>query len=345
MKTSSHYLKNPARRIGRWWLRHMPQVLAALAAAAVGWTTAPAAAADPFPSAPIRIVIPSGSGGLNDPIARFLASQFQKEWGQPGIVDHRPGAGGALGTQLVVNAPADGYTLLLGNIGPLVFYPALNAHTTYVVKRDLVPVGSLIRFTNVLSVNNALPVRSLSDLIDLAKKKPGSINFASSGMGQSMHLAGEMFKRSAGINITHVPYKGTAPAITDLIGGHVQMFFGNLPATMPYLQQNQLRPLAVTSARRNPGLPDVPTMEEAGMAGFVIDSWTGLLAPAGTPDAVISRLAAMAEKAWATPEGKALLAANYFEYANESPVEFATFLEKETATWSRFIKEAGIRGE
>ena len=315
-----------------------------LCASLWGVTITPCAAQD-YPASPIHIIIPTAPGGLLDPIARFLAGHFMKVWKQPGILVYRPGAGGALGTQLVVKAPPDGYTLLLGNIGPLVFYPALTPSAPYVVKRDLASVGSLIKFTNVLTVNPALTAHTVSELIQLAKKTPGALNFASSGNGQSMHLAGEMFKRAADINITHVPYKGSGPALTDLIGGQVQMFFGNLPSTMPFIKSGQLRALAVTSAQRQLSLPGVPTVQESGLPGFVVDSWAGLFAPAGTPKQIVDRINAEASKAWLSPEGQAVLAANFLNLSNGSAAELAAFVDKETETWSHLIKDANIKGD
>jgi len=322
-------------RVGKWLALLVP----------LAYSTFLPVQAQDFPTAPIRIIIPTAPGGLNDPIARFLAAHFQKVWGQPAIVEHRSGAGGTLGTHLVVKALADGHTLLLGNIGPLVFYPALTPSTPYVVKRDLIAVGSLTKFTNVLVVNPNLPVSNLAELIQLAKLKSGALNFASSGIGQSMHLAGELFNRATGVQITHVAYKGTGPALTDLIGGQVQMFFGNLPSTVPLIKSGQLRAVAVTSSQRQLSLPDVPTVIESGLPGFVVNSWCGLFAPAGTPKFVVDRINAEAAKAWATPQGQAVLAANYLDLANLSQIDFSTFVEKEIDTWSKFIKEANIRSD
>lgn len=304
-----------------------------------------ALAAGAYPSSPIRIIVPTGPGGLNDPIAHFISDHFRKVWGQPGIVEHRPGAGGTIGTRQVVTAESDGYTLLLGNIGPLVLYPALNEDTPYDPLKDLMPVGALIKFTNILAVTPALQVESVQDLIELSKKQPGKLNFASSGVGQTMHLAGEMFKLQTGSDITHVPYKGTGPAIVDLIGGQVDMFFGNLPATASLVQSGKLRALAVTSETRNSALPDLPTMLEAGVPDFVINSWCGLFAPAGTPAEIVEKINAEMERAWSTPEGQAVLTSGYLDWQHISTGDFSTFLLSETKFWTKFIQQAGITAQ
>lgn len=298
-----------------------------------------------FPNAPIRLVIPSAPGGLTDPIARFFSAHFQKVWGQPGVVEHHPGAGGIIGTQFVTKAAPDGYTLLIGNIGPLVFTPALNPKTPYVVSRDLAPVGSLIRFANVMLVNPTVKATSVSELIQLAKQKPGSIYFSSAGNGQSQHLSGELFKRTAGIEITHVPYKGTGPATTDLIGGQVQLMFGNIPSALPFIKSGQLRALAVTGSLRSVALPNVPTVEESGLPGFIVNSWVALLAPAGTPKAIIDSINEETARAWATPEGQAILLANNLEFAKGSQADLGSFLDNESMRWSKLIREANIKGD
>lgn len=300
--------------------------------------------AQSYPSKPVRMIIPSAPGGLSDPVVRFISEHFQRTFGQPMIMVHQPGGGGSLGTQMTVKAPRDGYTLLLGNAGPLVFTPALNPKVSYSVN-DLTPVGSLLTFGNAVLVNSSTNVQSLSQLIQAAKQKPGTINFASAGNGQSQHLVGELFKRAAGVDIVHVPYKGTGPAMTDLVGGQVQLMFGNIPAALPQVRSGALRALAVTSPKRSEALPDVPTMLEAGMPDFVVESFVVVMAPAGTPPAIVQRLNEEMQKAWLTPDGQRVLSELNIELSRSSPRDIANFLETDTARWSRLIREANIKTE
>ncbi|MDP3135295.1 MAG: tripartite tricarboxylate transporter substrate binding protein, partial [Burkholderiaceae bacterium] len=209
-------------------------------AAALALSLLAGIAAAAYPNGPVKIVVPSAPGGVTDPIARHIAEYLQRKWNSPVVVEHRPGAGGVTATAMMVKAPADGQMLVMANIGPLVFSPALYT-VPYVVSKDIVPVGALVQFANVLLVNPNLPVKNVRDLIALAKSRPGTLNFASSGNGQSQHLTGEMFKRMAGVDIQHVAYKGTGPATTDLIGGQVQIMFGNIPSALPFVKDGKLR--------------------------------------------------------------------------------------------------------
>ncbi|MDO9436189.1 tripartite tricarboxylate transporter substrate binding protein [Hydrogenophaga sp.] len=307
--------------------------------------SAPAWSQAAFPSTAIKVVVPSAPGGLSDPVVRFLGEHLQRELGQPVIMVHRPGGGGLIGTQQVTKAVPDGHTLLLGNIGPLVFAPAMMPKPPYVVQRDLTPVGSLLTFGNAVLVNPAVQATTIAQLIAVAKQNPGTINFASAGNGQSQHLTGELFKRVAGIDIMHVPYKGTGPATTDLIGGQVQLMFGNIPAALPFIKSGQLRVIAVTSPRRSAALPGVPTVEESGLPGFAVVSWVALMAPAGTPKPVIDRLNEAVDRAWATPDGQKLLASLNFDWVKTSPAELSSFLDGEITKWTKLIKDADIKGE
>ncbi|MDB5857191.1 MAG: putative Bug-like extra-cytoplasmic solute receptor, family [Ramlibacter sp.] len=315
------------------------------AAALTGSLAAPLTAlAQGYPSAPVKMIIPSAPGGLSDPVVRFLGEHFQKVFGQPLVMEHRAGGGGIIGTQLVSKAAPDGYTLLLGNIGPLVFAPALNPKVPYSVK-DLAPVGSLLTFGNVVLVNPAFGATDIQQLVQLARQKPGTINFASAGNGQSQHLTGELFKRAAGVDIVHVPYKGTGPAMTDLIGGQVQLMFGNIPAALPFIKSGQLRAIAVTSAKRSAALPNVPTVQESGVPGFVVESFVVVMAPAGTPRPVVQRLNEEMHKAWQTPEGQKLLAELNIDANRYSPEEIAAFLENDSGRWTKVIREANVKAE
>lgn len=300
--------------------------------------------AQSYPAQPVRMIIPSAPGGLSDPVVRFLSEYFQKTFGQPMVMLHQAGGGGIVGTQNVAKATPDGYTLLLGNIGPLVFAPALNSKLPYNVK-ELTPVGSLLTFGNAVLVNPSTGITTVPQLIQAARQKPGTINFASAGNGQSQHLTGELFKRAANVDIVHVPYKGTGPAMTDLIGGQVQLMFGNIPAALPHIRSGALRAIAVTSAKRSAVLPNVPTVQEAGVADFVVESFVVVMAPAGTPQPIVQRLNEEMQKAWLTPEGQRLLAELNIDLNRSTPREIATFLEDDSVRWTRVIREANVKAE
>jgi tripartite-type tricarboxylate transporter receptor subunit TctC len=298
-----------------------------------------------YPSAPIRIVVPSASGGLSDPWVRFVGDRLRAAWGQPVVMEHRAGGGGIIGGQYVVNAPPDGHTLLIGNAGGQLFTPLLNPKTPYVVQRDLVPIGTPFTFANVLIVHPSVKANTVRELIQLAKEKPGTLQFASSGIGQSHHLSGELFKRMAGIDIAHVPYKGSGPAATDLVGGHVPMMFANIPAALPFIQAGKARALAVTGARRSVALPDVPTMDEAGVPGYMVVSWIGLFAPAATPAPVLAKLTDEVNRAWESPEGQRLLQSLNIDWTKGTGESFRAFLNTENAKWTPVIRDANITAE
>src|SRR5438034_5972010 len=236
-----------------------------------------------YPTKPVRLVVPFPAGGTTDLLARAAAQKLSEAWGQQVIVDNRPGAAGNIGAELVAKAAPDGYTLLMGTVGTHAINASLYAKMPYDHVKDFAPVILVAGVPNVLVVNPSLPVHSVQELIAYAKANPGKLNFASSGSGTSIHLSGELFKVMTGVQMTHVPYKGSAPALQDLLGGQVQLMFDNLPPSLPQIKAGRLRALAVTSATRAPALPDVPTVAEAGLPGFEASSWFGVLAPAGTP--------------------------------------------------------------
>jgi tripartite-type tricarboxylate transporter receptor subunit TctC len=303
------------------------------------------AAAQAYPSRPITIIVPSAAGGLSDAFVRLIGDTIQGAWGQPVVMDPRSGAGGIIGTQVVANAAPDGYTLLMGNIGPLAINPTLYSSLPYDVETQLAPVALVATYPNVLVVNPSLPIHSIADLIRYAKEKPGTLNFASAGIGQSQHLSGEMFKSMADIDIVHVPYKGTGPALTDLLSGSVQMMFSNVPAAVPYIESGKLRAIAVTGLTRSKALPQVPTVNEAGLPGYDVVSWLALMAPAKTPEEIIARLNAEVAKALASPAGQRHLAAVGADAGSGSgsPQAVARFLKEEQAKWSKVIKEANVK--
>ena len=296
-----------------------------------------------YPNHPIRLVVPFPPGGTTDILARAVAQKLTEAMGQSVVLDNRPGAGGNIGADVVAKSAPDGYTLLMGTVGTHAINPSLYAKMPYDHVKDFVPVVLVAGVPNVLVVNPSLPVNSVADLIKLAKAKPGSINFASSGNGTSIHLSGELFKAMAGVDMTHVPYKGSAPALSDLISGQVQVMFDNLPSSLPQIKAGKLRAIAVTSLKRAPALPDVPTISESGLPGFEASSWFGVLAPAGTPPAVITRLNAEVDKWLQTPEAKEQLLAQGAQAAGDTPEQFAAFIRSETGKWAKVVKASGAK--
>jgi tripartite-type tricarboxylate transporter receptor subunit TctC len=307
---------------------------------------APIAGAQPaYPSHPVRIVVPFPAGGTTDILARAVAQRFSEAFGQPFVVDNRPGAGGNIGAELVAKSAPDGYTLVMGTVGTHAINPSLYARMPYDHVKDFAPVFLVAGVPNVLEVNPGLPVHTVAELVAYAKANPGKLNFASSGSGTSIHLSGELFKTMAGVSMLHVPYKGSAPALQDLLGGQVQLMFDNLPSSMALIKSGKLRPIAVTSANRSAAMPELPTIAESGYPGFEASSWFGLLAPAGTPPAVIAKLNTEGNKWLATPEAKDKLLAQGAIAAGGSPEDFAHHITAETAKWAKVVKESGAKVE
>ncbi|MEO8305601.1 MAG: tripartite tricarboxylate transporter substrate binding protein [Betaproteobacteria bacterium] len=317
---------------------------AALAAVSGIAFAAPAIAQEPaYPTKPIRLVVPFPPGGATDIMARAVAQKLTEAWGQGVVVDNRPGAGGNIGSELVAKAAPDGYTLEMGTVGTHAINSSLYAKMPYDHVKDFAPVVLVAAVPNVLVVNPAVPVNSVQELIAYAKANPGKLNFASSGAGTSIHLSGELFKVMAGVQMTHVPYKGSAPALQDLLGGQVQLMFDNLPPSLPQIKAGKLRALAVTTPSRSPALPDVPTIAESGLPGFDASSWFGVLAPAGTPPAIIAKLNAEIAKWLASPEAKEKLASVGANAAGGTPEDFARHIQMETAKWAKVVKESGAK--
>jgi len=304
---------------------------------------ASAAMAQSFPTRPIRVVVPFPAGGTTDVLARAAAQKLSETLGQPTVVDNRPGAGGNIGAELVAKSPPDGYTLLMGTVGTHAINPSLYPRMPYDHVRDFAPVILVAGVPNVLVINPALPVNSVQELIAYAKANPGKLNFASSGNGTSIHLSAELFKTMTGVQITHIPYKGSAPALQELMGGQVQLMFDNLPSSLALIKGGKLKALAVTSKERAAALPDVPTIAESGLPGFEASSWFGLLAPAGTPQPVIAKLNAEIAKWLATPEAKEKLLAQGANAAGGTPEDFARHIAAETAKWQRVVKDSGAK--
>jgi len=316
-------------------------VLVGIAAVAVAAPTGAQTAA--YPTKPVRLVVPFPPGGATDTIARAVAQKLGETWGQSFVVDNRPGAGGNIGTELVARAAPDGYTLEMGTVGTHAINASLYSKLPFDHVKDFAPIILVAGVPNVLEVTPSLPVNSVQELIAYAKANPGKLNFASSGNGTSIHLSGELFKVMTGVQMTHVPYKGSAPALQDLIAGQVQLMFDNLPPSLPQIKAGKLRALAVTSATRAPALPDVPTVAESGLPGFEASSWFGLLAPAGTPPALIAKINAEVLAWLASPEGKEKLASIGANPAGGSPEDFARHIQAETAKWAKVVKESGAK--
>ncbi len=314
-------------------------------AAAMAFAAGPATvAAQDWPTKPVRIIVPFPPGGTTDIVGREVGHRLSTAFGQPFVVENRAGASGNIGMELAVRSPADGYTLVVGapqtlTINPYLFKLPFNPRT------DLAPIVIVASVPNILVVNPSLPVQSVQQLIDLAKKEPGKLAYGSSSVGGTPHLSAEMFKMMAGVDILHVPYKGSAPAIADLLGGQVQIMFDNMPAILPQVKSGKLRALAVTTPKRSPSVPELPTMIEAGLPGFESQGWFALLAPAGTPQPIIDKINREVNRMLQTDEFKAKLVALGAEPVGGSPADFATHIQSESDRWGKVIKTAGIKAE
>jgi tripartite-type tricarboxylate transporter receptor subunit TctC len=309
-----------------------------------------AAAQAPWPAKPVRIVVPFAAGGTTDILARALAPELQRAFGQPFVVENKPGAGGNNGAAEVAKAPNDGYTLLMGTVGTHAINPALYPKMPYDHQKDFVPVTLVAGVPNVLVVNPALAQRmginDVAGLVKALKANPGRLNMASSGNGTSIHLAGELFKAMTGTFMVHIPYRGSGPALIDLMGGNMDVMFDNLPSAMPHIKAGKLKALAVTSGQRSGALPDLPTVAEAGgptLKGYEASSWFGLLAPAGTPADIVSRVQAETAKALATPALKERLLSQGAIPSGNTPAEFAKFIDAETRKWAPVVKASGAK--
>jgi tripartite-type tricarboxylate transporter receptor subunit TctC len=305
-------------------------------ALAAGWSL-PAAAQEPWPSKPIRLVVPFAPGGSTDVIARMMAQKLTELWGQTVVVDNRAGAGGNLGADIVAKSPADGYTLLFAS-GSITINPQLYKKMPFDTKKDLVPITNVANGPMLVVVPDDSPVKTIKDLIAMAKEKPGTVNFGSAGVGSQVHLAGENFANAAGIDIVHVPYKGEAPAYTDLIAHQTQMMVGNFAAASALLGKGRLRALAVTGKQRSPLLPDVPTVAESGLPGFENTGWFGLLAPAGTAPAVLEKIQRDSVKVLATTDAKARLYVQGMTPVGNAPSAFAKAMDEESQHWALVVK-------
>jgi tripartite-type tricarboxylate transporter receptor subunit TctC len=322
--------------------------LAGIALTAISFVAFPAFAQNTWPNKPVRIVVPFAPGGTTDILARAVAPELTKAFGQPFVVDNRAGAGGNVGADLVAKAPADGYTLLMGTVGTHGINKSLYAKMPFDPQKDFAPITLVAGVPNVMVMNTEkaarLGINSVADFVKYAKANPGKLSMASSGNGTSIHLAGELFKSKNGIFMTHIPYRGSGPALLDMIGGNVDVMFDNLPSAMPQIKGGKLKAFAVTSAERSGAMPELPTVEEAGkLKGFEASSWFGLLAPAGTPPEIVSRIQQEVAKALATPAIKEKMLAQGAIPSGNTPQEFAKLIDAEITKWAQVVKASGAK--
>ena len=303
------------------------------------------AQAQAWPSKPVRLIVPFPPGGAADLFGRLIATELAQSLGQPVVVDNRAGAGGNIGAREAAGAPPDGYTILLGTVGTHAINPTLFGNLPYDTRKDFIPIANVGSLPNVLVVNPKLPARSVAELTAIAKARPGKLNMGSSGNGSSIHLSGELYKHLAQVSILHVPYRGGGAALTDLIGGQLDLMFDNLPTSLPHIAKGNLRALAVTGPKRSPQLPDVPTMVEAGLKGYESTAWSGLFVPAGTPDAIVQRLHAETLKALQSSTVKERYSKLGAEAPSTSQAEFAAFVDREYDKWAAVVKASGARVE
>ena len=304
-----------------------------------------AACAQSYPNRPVRWVVPFPPGGSADIMGRMIGQDLSKALGQQVVIENRAGASAIVGAEYVAKAAPDGYTVLQANVSQMTIHPSLYAKLPYDPVRDFAPVTVLGIVSSVVVTTPALPVRTIGDLIALARKRPGQLNFTSSGAGASTHLTGELLKQRAGISMTHINYKGSGPALTDVMAGFVEIMFENLPSALPFIQSGKLKVLAVTGKERSPVLPAVPTLAESGFPGFDMVSWQALVAPAATPKPVIDRLHADLVRVLTSAQMKEKLFGLGTEVVANTPEQFAQYIREETAKWSKIVRDAGIRLE
>jgi tripartite-type tricarboxylate transporter receptor subunit TctC len=314
-----------------------------VAALVVAGLPSRAVAADAYPSKAIRMVVPFPAGGTTDILGRIAGQKITEALGQQVIIDNRGGAGGNIGTELVAKSPPDGYTLLTDPGSTLTINPHAYSRLGFDPVKDFAPITILAEVPNILEVHPSMPVKNVKELIALAKSKPGQINYASTGAGQSTHLSMELFKSMAHIDINHIPYKGSAPALVDLIGGHVTVMFDNMPTSLPHVRAGKLRAIAVSTAKRSFALPQLPTVAESGLPGFEVSVWFSVLAPAATPRDIVQKLNAVLVKALQSPDVKQRLAEQGAEPVGNTPEQFATTIQRDLAKWAKVVKDANVK--
>ena len=304
-----------------------------------------AASAQTYPSKPIRIVVGVPPGGATDIVARLVGQKMGEQTGQTVVIDNRGGAGGNIGAELVAKSAPDGYTLFLATIGTMTINPWLYKNMPFDTLRDFAAISQLTSMPQVLVVHPSVPAKSTKELIAYAKANPGKLNFASGGSGTAIHLAGELFKTMAGVDMVHVAYKGAAPAMTDLLSGQVSLMFDQILSAFPHVKSGKLRALAVTTEKRSPAAPELPTIAEAALPGYAVTTWHGLLAPAGTPRPVVQRLNAEAVKALQAPDLRERFASQGVDPVSSTPEQFAAFMKTELEKWRKVMAAAGTKLE
>lgn len=324
----------------------MPRIFwpAVATALALAGALAPAAAQD-YPNRPITLVVPYAAGGGNDVMARTVAEKMSRTLGQQIVVENRAGAGGTIATRQVAKAAPDGYTLVIGGTGTLAVNPTLYANVGYDPRKDFAPVGLIGTSALVILVNPSVPATSIRELIDLARKDPGKLNYASAGVGSGIHLGTVLFEQMADIKLTHVPYRGTGPALTDLVGGHVAIYFSSLPSAIGIARDGKVRPLAVTGSKRSDVFPGVPTVAEAALPGFEAVLHYGIVAPAGTPRPIVDKLNAALREALAAPDTRERMTKDGTEPLPSTPGEYAADIDREETKWSAIVKKSGAKVE
>ena len=328
-------------------MKHRIPVLAAVAALAVAaWSSSASAQASAanFPDKPLKIVVTFTTGGAPDILARLIGQHLTTAWGQPVVVDNKPGAGGNTGADFVAKAAPDGYTIVVGTVGTHSINGALYSKMPYDMVKDFTPITLLATTPNMLVINNDVPAKNLKDFIALGKKE-GKMTFASSGSGTSIHVSGELFKTMTGIDMVHIPYKGRATAIPDVLGGRVTMMFDNMPSSLALVREGKLRALGVTSSSRSPAAPDIPTIAESGLPGFDAVSWFALFAPANTPKPIIDKLQTEVRKILKTPDISKRLADSGLDPVGGSPEELAAYQKSEIAKWAKVVKDSGAKAD
>ena len=302
------------------------------------------ATAQGYPAKPIRYIVPFPPAGATDILARWVAERISPVLGRPVVVENHPGAAGGVGTELVAKSPPDGYTILMATAAQSIS-ETLYVRQPFSFARDLAAVALIARVPNVMEVHPSVPARTVKEFIALARARPGQLNFASSGAGTTLHMSGELFKMMTGTDIVHVPYKGSAPALTDLMAGHVSVMWDNLPASWPYIKSGRLRAIAITSASRYPGLPELPTVAESGVPGYEASAWFGVVVPAATPREIIVRLNSEINRAVNLPDMKERFAQQGAIPAPGTPEDFTAWIRSEIAKWGKVVKVSGARVE
>lgn len=326
-------------------MRKSTGIAALLSALCAALMVLPPTARAQYPAKPIRIIVPFAPGGPTDTHSRWAAQQMNAAFGQPVIVENRGGAGGVIGTEAVAKSPADGYSLLGGNPGPLTIAPSVRKQLPYDSIRDFAPITLIARSASCMCVHPSIPAKNLKEFIALAKASPGKVNYATPGVGTVGHLAIEMFSTLAGIKMTHVPYRGAAVYLVDLMSGHIDFAQIQIFQAVPYVRDRRMHALGVTAVERSPLLPAVPTAAEQGMKGFSSYNWNGILAPAGTPKAIIDRIHAVLSKPLNDPETRKQMEAVGYEVSGYGPADYAAFIKEETERWAKVASAAGIKPE